>query len=63
MIIELHHHSNEVGYVPLNQDATVSWGGKDFKLMNNKDYPVIINTITDLKNGSLEIQVLSASKS
>lgn len=62
-IIELHHHSKEVGYVPLNQDATVSWGGKDFKFMNNKDYPVIIKTITDQKNGNLEVQILSATKS
>ncbi|TDL80069.1 VanW family protein [Peribacillus frigoritolerans] len=61
-IIELHHHSKEVGYVPINQDATVSWGGYDFKFMNNKDFPVIIKTIINQKSGSLEVQILAASK-
>ncbi|MGM0919931.1 MAG: VanW family protein [Bacillota bacterium] len=61
-IIELHHHSKAVGYVPINQDATVSWGGYDFKFMNNKDYPVIIKSITDQKSGTLEVQIIAASK-
>ncbi|CAH0345291.1 VanW family protein [Bacillus sp. CECT 9360] len=61
-ILELHHHSKEVGYVPKDRDATVSYGGKDFKFINNKDYPVLIKTITNRKNGTLEVQVRAAAK-
>ncbi|WP_051865208.1 VanW family protein [Metabacillus indicus] len=61
-IIELHHHSKEVGYVPINKDATVSWGGYDFKFMNSKDHPVIIKTMTDLTSGSLQVQIIEAVK-
>lgn len=61
-IIELHHHSKEVGYVAKDRDATVSYGGKDFKFMNSKDYPVLIKTITNRKNGTLEVQVRAAAK-
>ncbi len=56
-ILELHHHSKEVGYVPLGRDATIAYGGKDFKFMNNKDYPVLIRTIIDQQTGTLEVQV------
>lgn len=56
-ILELHHHSKEVGYVPLGRDATIAYGGKDFKFMNNKDYPVLIRTIIDHQAGTLEVQV------
>lgn len=56
-ILELHHHSKEVGYVPLGRDATIAYGGKDFKFMNNKDYPILIRTIVDQQSGTLEVQV------
>jgi vancomycin resistance protein YoaR len=59
-IIEVHSHSKHVGYVPVGKDATVSWGGPDFKFMNNKDYPVMIKTIVN--NGSIEIQVLASKQ-
>ena len=28
------------GYIPYGMDATVSWGGPDFKFRNNTDYPI-----------------------
>jgi vancomycin resistance protein YoaR len=59
-ILEVHSHSKAVGYVPVGKDATVSWGGPDFKFMNNKDYPVMIKTIVN--NGALEVQVLAAKQ-
>jgi vancomycin resistance protein YoaR len=61
-IIELNHHSKAVGYVPLDRDATVSFGGKDFKFRNNKSYPVMIKTIMNKKAGTLEVQVTAAKK-
>lgn len=61
-ILEVHSHSRSVGYVPTGKDATVSWGGPDFKFMNNKDYPVIIKTIVDRNSGTLEVQVLASQQ-
>lgn len=37
---DCHHFS--VGYVPDGLDATVSWGGPEFKFTNNRDYPIKI---------------------
>jgi vancomycin resistance protein YoaR len=61
-ILEVHSHSRSVGYVPAGKDATVSWGGPDFKFMNNKDYPIILKTIVDRNSGTLEIQVLASQQ-
>lgn len=60
-IIQRSSHSLVVSYVPLGQDAAVSYGGKDLKFKNNYDSYLIIkskvvgNTITfklfgDIKN-------------
>lgn len=35
-------HSKEVTYVPPGRDATVSWGGPDFRFKNNLDKPILI---------------------
>ncbi|MFS8514512.1 MAG: VanW family protein, partial [Planifilum fulgidum] len=37
-------HSKEVTYVPAGRDATVSWGGPDFRFMNSLDKPIMIKT-------------------
>ena len=41
-IIERHNHTMPVNYVPYGQDATVAYGGKDFKFKNNRDFPILI---------------------
>lgn len=41
-IVERINHSYVSSYVPLGRDATVSWGGPDFKFKNNTDYPIKI---------------------
>ena len=41
-IVERHNHSMPVPYVPYGQDATVSYGAKDFKFKNNTDSPILI---------------------
>lgn len=41
-IIERHNHGMPVPYVPYGQDATVSYGAKDFKFMNNTQGPILI---------------------
>lgn len=39
-IVERRNHSLYVSYVPLGQDATVSYGSVDFRFRNNTDYPI-----------------------
>jgi len=41
-IVERRNHSYVSSYVPLGRDATVSWGGPDFKFKNDSDYPIKI---------------------
>lgn len=41
-IIERYNHSMPVTYVPLGQDATVSYGSKDLKFKNNTEFPILI---------------------
>lgn len=37
-------HRYATAYMPLGMDATVSWGGPDYKFINNTDYPIRIET-------------------
>lgn len=39
-IVERHNHGFNPGYVKAGTDATVSWGGPDFKFKNNRSYPI-----------------------
>lgn len=41
-IVERYNHGFNPGYVPAGRDATVSWGGPDFKFKNNRNYPIKI---------------------
>lgn len=41
-IVERYNHSMPVPYVPYGQDATVSYGAKDFKFRNNTEFPILI---------------------
>lgn len=41
-IVERRNHTFISSYVPIGRDATVSWGGPDFKFKNNTDYPIKI---------------------
>lgn len=41
-ITERSSHYFNPGYVKSGLDATVSWGGPDFKFTNNRDYPIKI---------------------
>lgn len=41
-IVERHNHNLTVAYVPLGQDATVSYGTQDFKFRNNTTSPVYV---------------------
>jgi len=41
-ILERYNHGFNTGYVPAGRDATVSWGGPDFKFKNSRNYPIRI---------------------
>ncbi len=42
-IVERHNHRFFPGYITLGMDATVSWGGPEFRFKNNTGYPVRID--------------------
>lgn len=48
-IAERTNHGFKPSYVKPGLDATVSWGGPDFKFKNNRNYPVRIKTDTSGK--------------
>lgn len=48
-IVERTNHGFKPSYVKPGLDATVSWGGPDFKFKNNRNYPIRIKTDTSGK--------------
>lgn len=54
-IVERYNHGFNPGYVPAGRDATVSWGGPDFKFKNSRNYPVKI--IANVSGGKISIQI------
>ncbi|MEG0439737.1 MAG: VanW family protein [Solibacillus sp.] len=53
--LERHHHSLDVGYVPQERDATVSYGSLDYRFQNVSGVPFIIKAI--YRNGSLTVEL------
>lgn len=53
-VVERTNHTYISSYVPLGRDATVSWGGPDFKFKNNTDYPI---KIVVSYNGRLNVKI------
>lgn len=54
-IVERYNHSYAVSYVPAGRDATVSYGGKDFKFKNTRSYPIKI--VANAKNGVVSVAI------
>ena len=54
-ITERSPHRYVPAYIPAGMDATVSWGGPDYKFTNNTDYPILIRTF--YSNGTLTVQL------
>jgi vancomycin resistance protein YoaR len=61
-ITSITHHSKEVGYVPVGRDATVSWGGPDFKFVNNKPYPIVLKAFVDKNAASITVEIRTAKR-
>ena len=60
-IVERRNHTYVSSYVPMGMDATVSWGGPDFKFKNNTDYPIKI--VASYANSKLTFQILGTKVS
>jgi len=60
-VVERHNHSFTVGYVPLGQDATVSYNGPDFKFKNSTNYPIKIVASTS-GTGKINIKLLGTNE-
>jgi len=58
--VERHHHSLDVGYVPKGRDATVSYGGLDFRFHNTSDVPFLIKSIYG--ENLLTVEIRTAKK-
>jgi vancomycin resistance protein YoaR len=43
-VVERHNHSQYISHYPTGRDATVSWGGPDFKFSNDTDHWVLVAT-------------------
>lgn len=52
-IVERYAHRYWPGYIELGMDATVSWGGPEFRFKNNTDYPIRIDV--EYKNSKLTV--------
>ncbi|CAM3861085.1 VanW family protein [Mesobacillus zeae] len=58
--VEKKHHSVSVGYVPKGRDATVSYGGSDFRFVNTTGVPLLIKSIVG--NGTLTIEIRTSNQ-
>lgn len=52
------NHGLPVSYVPAGRDATVSWGGPEFKFKNPYAYPVKITAGYDSVKGTITLSIL-----
>lgn len=57
-VMERHPHSLHVAYAPLNRDATVSWGGADFKFRNTSGCP--LKLLCKVENGYVFVVFVKA---
>ena len=55
-VTERHAHSRRVYYVPKNKDATVFYGGPDFKFKNNSSSNIMICAFTDGYNVTVTLK-------
>jgi vancomycin resistance protein YoaR len=56
-IVTRRNHSYPSSYIPLGMDATVSWGGPEFKFRNNTDYPIKI--VATASGGDTTVSLMS----
>lgn len=60
-IVSRTNHMMTVGYMPLGLDATVSYGGVDFKFRNSTNYPVKIVTSSSPGGGKITVSIVGTA--
>ena len=55
-IVERHQHSYISSYIDFGMDATVSWGGPEFRFSNNTEYPIRIEA--QVADGYVKVWIL-----
>ena len=58
-ITERYAHRYIPAYIAAGMDATVSWGGPDYKFTNNTDYPIKI--VTEYKGDDVTVKLLGTN--
>lgn len=58
-ITQRYAHRYVPAYIPWGMDATVSWGGPDYKFTNNTDYP--IQVVASYHKGYLTVRILGTN--
>lgn len=56
-ILSRTNHYFKVGYLDYGMDATVSWGGPDFKFRNDRELPVKLAAYLNEDEGSLVVEI------
>lgn len=56
-ILSRTNHYFKVGYLDYGMDATVSWGGPDFKFRNDRELPIKIAAYLNEDEGSLVVEI------
>ena len=59
-ITERYAHRYVPAYIGWGMDATVSWGGPDYKFTNNTNYPIKI--VTEYAGGYLTVKILGTNE-
>lgn len=59
-IVKRTNHSMPVSYMPLGMDATVSWGGPEFKFRNNRAYPIKLSVTYE--GGAITAKIIGANE-
>jgi hypothetical protein len=57
-MVERHHHSRPVDYVPTGRDATVYWGVYDLKFRNSLKHPILL--LTSVANGKVSFKIVGS---
>ena len=55
-IVDRSPHSYVSSYMPMGMDATVSWGGPEFKFKNSTDYPIRIEA--EVSGGYVKVKLI-----
>ena len=55
-------HYFPVGYLPAGLDATVSWGGPEFKFTNNRDWPIKIEASVDTEKNTVSVHIVGTDE-